>query len=80
MEGKTRSESCGSVPEAILKDQKAQKRISSAWSPKFEQKVDFSDKNATKSRFERARCDISAIPTHLDGSRGPVQGQQISTK
>ena len=70
---KTRSESCGSIPEAISKEQRAQKRISSAWRFKFERKANFFDKNSTKSRFERAPSDISAIPTHPDGSRGPVR-------
>ena len=58
-------------------NQRPEKRISSAWRPEFRRKVDFFDENATESDFERAPSDISAIPTHLDGSRGPVRGQKI---
>ena len=79
-EGKTRYESCGSVHGEIFMNQRPEKRISSAWRPKFRQKVKFFDKNATKSDFERAPRDISAIPTHLDGSRGPVRDQKNRKK
>ena len=54
-----------------------QKRISNAWGPEIRRKVTVFDKNATKSDFERAPSDISAIPTHLDGSQGSVRGQKI---
>ena len=57
-------------------NQKPEKRISSAWKPGFRRKVYFFDKNATESDFERAHSDISAIPTHLDGSRGPVRDEK----
>ena len=60
--------------------QKNEKRISSAWRPDFRRKVNFFIKNATKSDFERAPSDISAIPTHPDGSRGPVQYQKHPKK
>ena len=58
-------------------NQRPEKRISSAWRPKFRRKVNFFDKNATKSDFERAPRDISSIPTHLDESLGPVGGYKI---
>ena len=51
-------------------NQRSEKRISALGDLNF-------DKNATKSDFERAPSDISAIPTHLDGSWGPVRGQKI---
>ena len=73
-------ESCGSIHGEIFMNQRLQKRISSAWRPEFRRKGTFFDKNATKSDFERAPSDISAIPTHLDGSRGPVQDQKIQKK
>ena len=80
MEGKTHYESCGSAHGEIFMNQRPEKRISSAWRPDFARKVNFFDKNATNSVFERAPSDISAIPTNLDGSRGPVRDQKIRKK
>ena len=80
MEGKTHYESCGSAHGEIFMNQRPEKRISSAWRHEFRQKVNFFDKNATESDFERAPSDISAIPTHLDGSGDPVRDEKNSKK
>ena len=79
-EGKTYYESRGSVREEIFMNQRPEKRISSAWRPEFRQKVNMFDKNATKSDFDHPPGNISAIPTHLDGSRDPVRDQKIRKK
>ena len=55
-------------------NQRPEKWISSAWRPEFQRKVNTFGKNATKSDFERAPSDISAIPTRM----GP--GAQLRTK
>ena len=77
MEGKTLYEARGSVREEILMNQRPAKRTSSAWRPGFRRKVSFFDKKTTKSDFERAPRDISAIPTDLDQSRGSVRDKKV---
>ena len=76
MEGKAHYESCGTLHGEIFKNQRPEKRISSAWRPEFRRKVFFFDKNATKSDFGGAPSDILAISTHLDRSRSPGWDQK----
>ena len=71
---------CGSVHGEIFMNQRREKRIRSAWRPEFRRKVNIFDKNATKSDFESAPSDISAVPTHLGGSQGPVRDRKIRKK